>query len=228
MPGDDLARAPIGAAENGSSRAPKGGFTVTFKPDDSSILISPSFLVVPIGSEHITNDLAIGLRTSIEIADRVKREIGNAVPDSIPKREEIDLMDFGAPTSEAVSKRFISEVVHARVEEIFKRVVVELKKIRRDGMLPAGVVLTGGGSKLQGIVEAAKAELRLPAMVGVTHGITSASDQGADPAFSTSVGLLKWGMEMTADSGQGRSMLSRMKPGKVFGGIKKWFKGLMP
>ena len=185
--------------------------------------------VIPIGSEHITNDLAIGLRTSIDVADRVKREIGNAVPDSVSKRDEIDLAEYGSLTSEIVSKRFVADVIQARVQEIFEKVVNELKKIRRDGMLPAGAVLTGGGSKLAGIVEAAKTELRLPAAIGETHGIVSATDTATDPSFSTAIGLLKWGLEMSGDGGENRSMFSGVKKvGKMFGGIGKWFKGLMP
>jgi len=185
--------------------------------------------IIPIGAGHVTNDLAIGLRTSIEVAEKVKREVGHAVPDSVSKKDEIDLQDFGAPESEVVSKRFVADVIQARIEEIFDKVVQELRKIRRDGMLPAGVVLTGGGAKLQGIVEAAKNELRLPATVGITHGVVSVVDGATDPTFTTSVGLLKWGMEMMEDSGANRSVMSKMKNiGGIFGGIKKLFKGLMP
>lgn len=184
--------------------------------------------ILPLGSEHITNDLAIGLRTSIEVAERIKKQVGHAVPESVSKKDEINLIDFGAPAEEIASKRFVADVIQARVQEIFEKVSGELRKIRRDGMLPAGVVLTGGGAKLAGLVEAAKHELRLPAMLGTTHGVVSVSEAAMDPAFSTSVGLVKWGLEMMED-GDGRSMFSKIKNiGKVFSGVKKLFKGLMP
>lgn len=185
--------------------------------------------VLPIGAEHITNDLAIGLRTSIEVAERLKKQVGHAVPEQVDRQDELDLKNFGASESEMVSRRFVADVIQARVQEIFEKICAELKKIRRDGMLPAGVVLVGSGAKLSGIVEAAKKELRLPAALGTPQNVISVTDTAADPGFATAIGLVRWGMEMVQETGGERSILGKVKDvGKVFGGLKKMFKGLMP
>jgi cell division protein FtsA len=112
--------------------------------------------ILPIGSEHITNDIAIGLRTSIDIAEAVKVQYGDCQASEISKREEIDLLELGSSDHEIVKKQYVSEIIEARVEEILHKVDQELNKIKRSGLLPAGVILTGGGSKLPGLVLAVK------------------------------------------------------------------------
>ena len=152
--------------------------------------------VIPIGSDHITADIAIGLRTSLEIAELLKRQYVHAAAQNINKFQDIDLQTLGAPGSEVVSLRFVSDIAQARVEEIFERVEQELKKIDRSGMLPAGVLLTGGGVKLEGVPEVAKQVLRLPAVIAQAQiPPTALEDVLQDPAFSTALGLVKWGFE---------------------------------
>lgn len=154
--------------------------------------------ILPIGSEHITSDIAIGLRISIDLAERVKLEYGNALPKDIPKRDEVNIGELGGSDNYFVSKKYISEIVEARIEEIFNRVDAELKKIDRSGTLPAGAILTGGGAKLNGVVEAAKTNLRLPASLGYPIDITSTTDKVNDVNYSTAVGLVLWGMQIQA------------------------------
>src|SRR3989339_1384436 len=133
--------------------------------------------VLPIGSDHVTSDIAIGLRTSIEVAEQVKLHHATSLPDEVQKKEEINLGELGAPEEEVVGRRFVADITEARVQEIFEHVDRELKKIDRSGMLPAGVILTGGGAKLSGILEAAKSALRLPVFMGNAIGITSVIDR---------------------------------------------------
>ncbi|MDH4129306.1 MAG: cell division protein FtsA, partial [Spirochaetota bacterium] len=101
--------------------------------------------VLPVGSAHITNDIAIGLRTSIDVAERVKLEYGSALPWEINKKETIDLTKVGGEGE--VSRHELAEIIEARVNEIIDLVNKELKKIDRQGLLPAGIVLVGGGAK---------------------------------------------------------------------------------
>src|SRR3989344_4994117 len=122
--------------------------------------------VLPVGGDHVTSDIAIGLRTSIEVAEQVKLRYGTCVSDHVNKKEEIDLSDLGAPEAEIVSRRFVAEIAEARVQELYEMVDRELSKADRSGMLPSGVVLTGGACKLPGMLEMAKAGLRLPASIG--------------------------------------------------------------
>jgi len=165
--------------------------------------------VLPIGSDHITSDVAIGLRIPIDTAEKIKLEYGTATSEGVGKRDEIDIGILEGKESNFVSKKYIAEITEARVEEIFEKIDGELKKIDRSGKLPAGVVLTGGGSKLFGMEEAAKLRLRLPAALGQPLNITSAIDKVNDPAFSTALGLVVWGSQM-----RGRNQ---------GGGLGKWF-----
>ncbi len=152
--------------------------------------------VLPVGSSHITSDIAIGLRTAIDVAENVKIDVGTVLPNTVARREGIDLENYGGPESEKVTIRTIAEITEARLEEIFDMVDAELKKIDRSGMLPAGIVLTGGGSKLHGIVEFAREQFKLPAMIGQTDIGSIVIEKVKDQAFSTAFGLMLWGIEL--------------------------------
>lgn len=184
--------------------------------------------ILPIGSEHITNDIAIGLRTTIEVAEAVKIEYGDCKPAEISKREEIDLYDLGNPSHEMVKKQYVGEIIEARVEEILSKIDQELMKIKRTGLLPAGAVFTGGGAKLPGLVDLAKRDLRLPAILGYPLHITSVTDKVNDLAFSTAVGLVKWGSAMREQSYRVHSGGGFKKVGQVGTQLKKWIKTLIP
>ncbi|MDP3793803.1 MAG: cell division protein FtsA [Candidatus Uhrbacteria bacterium] len=189
--------------------------------------------VIPIGSDHITSDIAIGLRTSLDVAERCKKAYAFASAEQVNKYEEVDLRDLGADESEAVSPRFISDIAQARVEEIFERIEKELKKIERSGMLPAGVVLTGGGVKLKGLIEVAKELLRLPVTIAAASQIaTPLLEVVQDPAFSTAIGLVHWGFEGER-SGRVRAGFQGIKQGgewmkKMSSPLKKIFKSFIP
>ncbi len=178
--------------------------------------------VLPVGSTHITNDIAIGLRTSVDIAERVKIKYGDCFSELASKRDEIDLFEVGASDHEMVKKKYLSEIIEARVEEIMQKIDAELRKIQRGGLLPAGVVFAGGGAKLPGLIECAKKNLRLPATLGYPFNIISATDKVNDLGFVTAVGLVKWGTLMG-----GRTTVIKDK----FAGlnsVKGWLKNLLP
>jgi cell division protein FtsA len=191
--------------------------------------------VFPLGSDHITSDIAIGLRTSLDVAEHVKRHYASAYAEPMSRFEEIDLQELGADHAEVVSRRFISDVAQARAEEIFEKVEKELKKIDRSGMLPAGVILTGGGVKLEGMADTARQVLRLPVSMGVAVGInTPLVEIGQDPAYSTAVGLVLWGYANERDDGsagrggQGFGGKGGQWMKKMGGPIKKIFKSFIP
>jgi len=118
--------------------------------------------ILPLGADHITADLAIGLQTSLDVAERIKLDIGSALVKEFNKEDEVNLRDYGGE-DQTFSKKYIAEIIEARVEEIFQKVDLELQKINRSGLLPAGVVLIGGGSKLPGMIEVGKKKTMLPA-----------------------------------------------------------------
>lgn len=189
---------------------------------------------LPIGADHVTSDIAIGLRVSLDVAEHIKRAHGTAVPGGFHKRDEIDVRDLGADESEIVSLQYVSEIIEARVEELYEKVEAELKKIDRSGMLPAGIVLTGGGAKLPGMVEVGKRISRLPCALGVPSVQSSMPEFALDPAFSTAVGLVLWGYsaERQTDSYKPSSLSSGMKGrnlvGKMTAPFKKIFKSFIP
>jgi len=185
---------------------------------------------VPVGAEHITSDIAIGLRTSLDIAEKIKIAYGSASPKDIVKKEEISLAELGAPDDEEVSRKYVCEIIEARVEEICEKVDRELRKIDRSGLLPAGVVLTGGGAKLPGMTETAKRILRLPVAIGYPAGVSSITDKSSDAAFAPAVGLVLWGAQVAgaADNHGGNLMGKFGNVGAVGKGIKKLFKSFMP
>ncbi|KKU48113.1 cell division protein FtsA [Candidatus Uhrbacteria bacterium RIFCSPLOWO2_12_FULL_46_10] len=186
--------------------------------------------VLPIGSEHITNDIAIGLRTSLDIAEEVKLHYGTALAKDVNKREEIDLSEFGAGEGEIVSRRYVAEIIEARMEEILDQIDAILKKVERSGMLPAGVVFVGGGVKIPGLLTIAKSRLRLPATLGVPNSrFMSAIEAVNDLSFATALGLVLWGDESSDDSkGRLGDFFSRFGVGGLRGSVKRWFKSFIP
>lgn len=183
--------------------------------------------VIPIGSEHITNDLAIGLRCSIDIAERVKKEFGECLGDHFSKKDVIDLAAVGAETSELVFRKDVVDYIGARIEEILEKIDVELVKIGRSHLLPAGVVFTGGGAKLAGLVELSKQVLGLPASLGFPAGIIGVSEHISDLSFSTAIGLAKWGAQVrTGNLRHHRASLGSID--RVSKKVKGWFKSLVP
>ncbi|MDP3964172.1 MAG: cell division protein FtsA [bacterium] len=183
--------------------------------------------IIPVGSGHITNDIAIGLRTSLDVAEQVKLEFASSQPDEVNKRDEINLGDISPNETETVSRRHIAEITEARVEEIFSMTDKELKKIERSGLLPAGIILTGGGAKIPGIVETAKKTFQLPCAIGDPQGVVSSIEKISDPAYTTAIGLVLWGAQ-AADKGRGFSGTNFSTVTNATSKMKKWLKSLMP
>jgi cell division protein FtsA len=150
--------------------------------------------VIPIGGEHVTSDLALGLRISIDTAEKLKLEYGDlgfGAGMSADYDEQIDLGHISGTDDITISRKFMNEIIRARYQEIFHHVNMELKKVGRDGMLPEWAILTGGAAKMCGLVDIAREYLRLPASIGVSNnidGITGTSI--ADPIFSSVIGVL--------------------------------------
>lgn len=183
--------------------------------------------VLPVGSSHVTNDLAIGLRSSIDVAERVKREYGECADRGLLKKDVIDLATVGADFKEEVLKKDVMDYISARMEEILEKVDQELLKINRSRLLPAGIVFTGGGAKISGLIELAKDKLGLPASLGYPLGLKSVSDKINDLSFVTAVGLVKWGAHLQ-QSGARRRGLSAKTVERVSMRVKDWFKSLVP
>ncbi len=183
--------------------------------------------ILPIGSGHITNDIAIGLRTSVDVAEQVKIDHGNALPEEVNKRDEIDLATIDDNENVLVSKKEVAEIIQARLEEIFEMIRSELRTIDRDGKLPAGIVFTGGGAKLNGLIAFAKTYFRTAASIGMPKHITTPIDKIQDPVFSTAIGLVLW--ELGMQEGVNRPGMNNFSSvTDVTNKMGKWLKSLMP
>jgi cell division protein FtsA len=206
-----------------------GGTTSLAVFEDGDLL---HLAVLPVGGGHITNDIAIGLRTSIEVAEAVKLQFGSANSEEINKKEEIDLSIFDSQEEGFVSRKHIAEIIEARLEEIFSFVNLELKNIGRAGLLPGGAVLAGGGALLPGAVDLAKKILRLPAQIGYPKPLGGILDQVDTPQFATAIGLLLLSQSNNLQKNSFSSdRLIGIVPESMYNGIKKtkhWLKQFLP
>ncbi|MFA6963616.1 MAG: cell division protein FtsA [Patescibacteria group bacterium] len=185
--------------------------------------------VIPIGSTHITNDIAIGLRTNLDLADLIKLKYGYALPDKVDEKDTIDLAKLDKHEDGEVKTKYVSEIIEARLSEIFSLIQENLRKADCTDALPAGVVLTGGGSKIQGIVEMTKEKMRLPAKVGSPIiEITGLIDKLGDPVYSTSIGLMLWGKDRSHEPNRMNFNLDIPGVNNVIDKVKSIFKNLMP
>lgn len=185
--------------------------------------------VVPVGSDHITQDIAIGLKISPDSAEKIKLEYGNLNVKDVDKKNEIDLSLIDPEEEGRVTIKYISQIIEARVEEIFDKVEDELKKIGKAGLLPAGCVLTGGGSRLSGMVEMAKKSLRLPAAYAQVRNVINPMENVLDQSYTTAIGLVSWGFSFhNQRSKSSHFLLNLDDSGDIRGRVKKWFKALLP
>ncbi len=233
---EDLVLAPIAAAESVLTKRQKdlGVVVIDLGAGTTSIAVYEEgdvlhTQVLPLGAMHITNDIAIGLRCSIDTAEKVKLLFGASDPKTVSKTEEIDLSKIDPTEEERASRQYVVEIIEARLEEIFDHVNNELKKIQRDGKLPAGVVLTGGGSNLPGIAEFVKKFMRLPVSIGTPQNVTTIIDRVDDPAFSTAVGLILWGEKYSTGGHSGSSnLMKNVLSNPAIDKLRKWFKSFLP
>ena len=190
--------------------------------------------ILPLGAEHITSDIAIGLRCPINLAERIKVEYGHSDSSLFNKKDEIDISQLVKEEKindniEAISHKYLAEIIEARVEEIFDKVDEELKRIDRSGMLPAGAILTGGGALLKGIVDTAKKKLRLPVALGEVKNIKIAVDKARQQDFLSAVGLIIWGSHTFGVDVSGQLFKNLGQTfGKLGGGLKNLFNKIIP
>ena len=183
--------------------------------------------IVPLGGVHITNDIAIGLRVPVDVAESIKIEYGSALPGEISKRDIIDVSYIDNSESGSVSRRELCEIIEARLSEIFDLVNKELKKIGKEAFLPGGVVLVGGGAKTSNIVDLAKQKMRLPVQIGFPREVEGIVERVDDPVYATSLGLVFWGLDSREELKEGfapqiPSFNNSVKQ------IRKWVRALLP
>jgi cell division protein FtsA len=187
--------------------------------------------VLAVGGDHITSDIAHGLRLPITQAEEIKIKHGHALRDEVPAGESFSIKPFGEEEPVEINRQELAHIIEARVEEMFILVLQEIKRSGYDGLLPAGMVLTGGSSALPGIRALASQTLNLPVRIAMPENLIGMSDKLQSPAYSTSVGLLRWALLMTDIYVQPAHQGMRIGP--ISGGIewesvKNFLRRLLP
>lgn len=149
--------------------------------------------VIPIGGQHLTNDIAVGLRTPQESAEEIKKKYGSASAVLIGKDEVIEVPSIGGRPDRILRRQILSDILEPRIQEIFELVAEALNREGLKEIIPSGVVLTGGSAMLPGVVEAAEEILGLPVRRGIPHHVGGLHHLVSHPSFATAVGLVLYG-----------------------------------
>jgi len=198
---------------------------------DVALFVEGSVLhtaVLPVGGNHITRDLVVGLRCPYQAAEDAKALFGHALPSAIDPEETVELEVFGSEERKAVSRRRIAEIVQARVEEVFEMVVREVRRAVQDDILSAGLVLTGGTANLAGIGLLAEQVTGLPARVGAPRNIQGLVDVLCDPAYAASVGVLQWAVRDFQTSAWRAQRRAPLFQGDLWQRLTRWARVLLP
>jgi cell division protein FtsA len=177
--------------------------------------------VLAIGGNHLTSDIAAGLRTPIGEAERIKQRFGYARTSMVTKDERVDVPSVGGRNSRTISRQILCEIIEPRLDEIFQLIRREIAKSGYEGSLSSGVVMTGGSTLLRGMVEMAEEVLGMPARPGVPIHVGGLVDVISSPIYATGVGLVLYGMK-----GQDKNFF-RIREDNIFGKVRgrmvDWF-----
>jgi cell division protein FtsA len=184
-------------------------------------------MVLSVGGSLITSDIAHGLRLPLNQAEEVKKKFGHAIRDEVTEEDLFSVRSFGQDSPIQMSRRDLAYIIEARVEEIFRFVLQEIKRSGYDGLLPAGVVLTGGSALLPGIKKLGAEVLGLPVRVAQPENLVGLVDQLYSPAYSTSVGLLEWALLMDVAIQPGKAKTPPV-PSDLWEKVKDFARRLLP
>jgi len=179
--------------------------------------------VIPIAGDQVTNDIAVALRTPTQHAEDIKVQYACALTQLANPEETIEVPSVGDRPSRRLARQTLAEVVEPRYEELFTLVQSELRRSGFENLIAAGVVLTGGSSKMEGAVELAEEIFHMPVRVGIPQYVSGLSDVVKNPIYSTGVGLLLFGLRQT------REGITPIRINNGFKGVwdrmKSWFQG---
>lgn len=200
---NDIVFSPLASAESTLSRDEKdlgvalvdigGGTTDIMVFIEGGVAYSA---VLGIGGIHVTNDISIGLRTPIDSAEVIKKKYGCAVVDLVDASETIEVPSVGGRAPRRLFRHELAQIIEPRVIEIMEMIDNELAKSGKKEILAAGVVLTGGGSMIEGTVDAAERVLNMPVRIGLPENIVGLKDVVSTPMYANGVGLLRYGAKM--------------------------------
>ncbi|HWU68381.1 MAG TPA: cell division protein FtsA [Stenotrophobium sp.] len=179
--------------------------------------------VLPIAGDQVTNDISVAFRTPVPYAEEIKVRFGCALPEFTAHDEMIEVKTVGDLPARSLSRHTLAEVIRPRYEELFRFIRKELHRSDFYDVIASGMVLTGGSAQMPGVRELAEAVFELPVRIGMPHNIRGLKDVVGNPAYSTAVGLLLYGMQdqprLGLRGGEGGGL------GYLMGRINSWFKG---
>ena len=177
--------------------------------------------VLPAGGDHFTNDIAVGLRTPIPEAEKIKKKHGCALGTLVGEGGTIEVPGVGGRKARTLSRQILCEILEPRTEEIFSLVQEDIQRAGLDGSINAGLVLCGGGAILEGVPEVAEQVFDLPVRRGVPTGIGGLVDVVSGPNFATVIGLLKYGERRQPE--RERVPTPAILLGRMGGSMRRWF-----
>ena len=172
---------------------------------------------IPVGGDHFTNDLAVGLRTPVPEAEKIKRERASAFREQLTEDMPIEIASVGDRPPRTVFARMLSEIVEPRAQELLMLIRDELRRGGMESQIPAGIIFTGGGSQLRGLPELAERVFNLPVRIAVPRGLGEMSEEVSRPEYSTAVGLVLYGARTRRFAGA--------RPAGFIGKLKSMFAG---
>jgi cell division protein FtsA len=148
---------------------------------------------VPVGGDHFTNDLAVGLRTPIPEAEKIKRRHGCAASSLLPEDTSIEIASVGDRPPRTIFARMLTDIIEPRAMELLALIRDDLRRAGLDGQIPAGFILAGGGARLSGLIDLAEQSFHLPVRIAEPKGLADLPEQVAQPEYATVVGLVMYG-----------------------------------
>jgi cell division protein FtsA len=177
--------------------------------------------VIPIAGDQVTNDIAMALRTPTQFAEEIKIKYACALAQLARADETIKVPGVGDRPQRELSRQALAEVVEPRYDELFTLVQAELRRSGYENLLAAGIVLTGGTSKMEGVIELAEEIFHMPVRLGVPHSVQGMKDIIQNSIYATGVGLLHYGMKQQISAGTHR----RKNPISMLKRAKQWLQG---
>ena len=180
--------------------------------------------VVGLGGKNVTSDIAIGIRTPVDRAEEIKREYGCAYGSLVNADEFISVPGVGGREQRDVSRGVLASIIEPRMEEILSLALREIKRTEYADMLGAGIVLTGGGSLMEGVAELAEKVFEMPVKLGMPHGFGGLKEAARSPVHATGVGLCMFGVEQRHQRKGRKGMGGEDNFRKIFDRMKSWIR----
>ncbi len=179
--------------------------------------------VIPIAGDQVTNDIAVALRTPTQYAEDIKVKYACALRQLTNLEDTIEVPGVGDREPRRLSRQTLAEVVEPRYEELFTLIQAELRRSGFEDIIAAGIVLTGGSSKMEGLIELAEEVFHMPVRLGVPQNVSGLADVVRNPIYATGVGLLQYGKQQHLSGSTDTNVAGNFN--SIWSRMKRWFNG---